>query len=571
MWAAADSAPDFDKTKLVTVALLLGAGSALALGLLPFQAGAILLGLAYGAVGMLRPRWLPGLLVLVAVLLCWEAAVQSSRIFGQGWDTWLHLGLIRRVLEHGPYPPDTNYLGHSAAPHTSLTHYIQATAWWITSLPGHTLWRASSPVVVACLAAISYFAHRELLRDRAAAALASVFYLSQKFFAVGWAVYPRVTAPALYLLTIGLLARGLRTSRPRLFLMAGLALGLTFGTHPVTGVMAILVVGSIIAIEGTRRIRRGELRALAGRSCWLLGGAAVAASAWVVGDLMALSSKTQTAPIHFALNDQLDILLRLKYVNLVPNYGLGPGLSRTWPLLLWAGPLSLGAWRALRRPRDPILLAYLVAAFGTVLIAVASPLTPFLMRVVGATYVARFVDTLPLAALAGLGLASSLPRENGSANVVLAPRIVAGSAVALCIAAVLYGLSPWDTHLVASPRDRVERPELSQLEPLIHERVVLTDKYTAYVLPYFTGAFVVWTEQNHLNPWIYDEERAIGTKAILAGKADIPQTLAFCDKYAVDFILLRRRRFAALGEKLVHSGHFARRDSDQRYFLLERL
>ena len=227
MWAAADSAPDFDKTKLVTVALLLGAGSALALGLLPFQAGAILLGLAYGAVGMLRPRWLPGLLVLVAVLLCWEAAVQSSKIFGQQYDTWLHLGLIRRVLEHGPYPPDTNYLGHSAAPRTSLTHYIQAIAWWITSLPGHTLWRASSPVVVACLVATSYFAHHELLRDRAAAALASVFYLSQKFFAVGWAVYPRVTAPALYLLTIGLLARGLRTSRPRLFLMAGLALGST--------------------------------------------------------------------------------------------------------------------------------------------------------------------------------------------------------------------------------------------------------------------------------------------------------------------------------------------------------
>jgi len=216
-----DSVSGLSKTGLVLATMALCTGSALALGLIVPSPVLLAWGTLHGVVAVVCPRCLPALLVIDTALFSWEGAIRSAEIFGQDYDTWLHLGLIRRVLEHGPYPPDTSYLGHIASPHTSLVHYLHAVAALMTELPGHTLWRAASPLVVLGLGGAAYFAHRELLQDRAAASLATIFYLSQKLFAAGYATYPRVVAPVFYLLSIGLLTRALRGRRRGIMFAAG--------------------------------------------------------------------------------------------------------------------------------------------------------------------------------------------------------------------------------------------------------------------------------------------------------------------------------------------------------------
>jgi hypothetical protein len=91
------------------------------------------------------------------------------------------------------------------------------------------------------------------------------------------------------------------------------------------------------------------------------------------------------------------------------------------------------------------------------------------------------------------------------------------------------------------------------------------------VLPYFTGAFLAWNERKHLNPWVYDAERASGARAILTGKANISEILAFCERYDVDFLLLPRKKgLAERSRVLTDSHHFEQRQSNSRYLLIER-
>ena len=286
-------------------------------------------------------------------------------------------------------------------------------------------------------------------------------------------------------------------------------------------------------------------------------------------------------PLQLQFNERLQLRLVLEYTSLLPQLGLPSSLTKTWPLLVWAGPVLVGLFRLLATPRDPVLLAYIAAAIAVPLIAIASPLTPLLVLAVTAAYAARFVEVLPLAALAGLGLASLLPhsssvarpaRSSSRTSYAVAMQGIAGAlAVSLCSTAVLHGIRPWEKELRPPPTSRIQRPELEEFEPLIHGRVVLADSRTAYVLPYFTGAFLAWNKRSHLNPWVYDAERASAARAVLTGKANISEVLAFCERYDVDFLLLPKKKgFAARSRVLTDSRHFEQRQSNSRYLLIER-
>jgi hypothetical protein len=518
----------------------------------------LLLGAFHGLVILVRPAWIPGLLALDLALIAWQSAASAPSFFTYQFDTWVHLSLIRRIVENGPFPPHPYYRQHGAAPLTSLVHHLYAAAALVSQRPIAELWRWGSPVAVTALGAAAYFAHRELFRERTAAFFAALFYLVWQYHTWGYATYPRCVAPALYFLALGLLWRALRSGGSGTSLGAGAALGLTFGVHPVTGSMGALVVAAVLGIEGVRRKLAGEGRAFAPLALRVVLGAIVAASPWLVSDALAWLERAEgnlhrTSP----QLDMLDFTLR-RLTGASPFSG--------WSFLS-GGALLLGTARLFGRTRDRLVPIYVAAAALVVVVAVCSPATDLLLKIFGPRYVVRFAYVFPLPALAGLGLSLATAGRGRVRSTVFAAGL---AAVALYTAVLFRGVEPWQLPLTAEPLPQTLRPELESLEPLLRNRVVVTNRRTAYVLPYFTGAFVAWNgSKHHANRWVYDGRRKVGTLKILGGSMSGSGLRRYCDRYAVDFILLPPR-FRGPIKYLLLTRQFRLRVVGEKFVLLER-
>jgi hypothetical protein len=144
------------------------------------------------------------------------------------------------------------------------------------------------------------------------------------------------------------------------------------------------------------------------------------------------------------------------------------------------------------------------------------------------------------------------------------------TAVALYAAILFRGVEPWQLPLTADPPPQTLRPELESLEPLLRNRVVVTNRNTAYVLPYFTGAFVAWNGfRHHANRWVYDGRRKIGTLKILGGRMSGSELRRYCDRYEVDFVLLPSKLAGPI-RYLLLTQQFRLRDDGGGFILLER-
>jgi hypothetical protein len=108
------------------------------------------------------------------------------------------------------------------------------------------------------------------------------------------------------------------------------------------------------------------------------------------------------------------------------------------------------------------------------------------------------------------------------------------------------------------------------LGDLFDQRVVLARVKDAYLLPFFTGAFVVWNPMGHSNPYAWNPERVYGARAIINGRATPAETRAYAEEFAVDFALLPESRSQII-DLLVASGAFRRRMTVPRYVVLERI
>jgi hypothetical protein len=150
-----------------------------------------------------------------------------------------------------------------------------------------------------------------------------------------------------------------------------------------------------------------------------------------------------------------------------------------------------------------------------------------------------------------------------------APRLAATAVFTLYAALLLRSGETATSRGIEHPPWQLDRPALAELEPLLEDRVVLTTRVTAYELPYFTGAYVVWNYQKHSNPWAWDPERVRGARRILKGKEGPAAIHAFCERYGVDFALLRDDSNRAL-RALLATGEFHQRLEVPGYVLLER-
>jgi hypothetical protein len=236
-------------------------------------------------------------------------------------------------------------------------------------------------------------------------------------------------------------------------------------------------------------------------------------------------------------------------------------------VFLSRGALLLGTTRLFGRNRDPLVSIYVVASALTALIAIQSPATESFLKLLGAQYVTRFAYIFPLPALAGLGLALATSGRERVRSVVFATGLVA---ISLYVAVLFRGVEPWNQPFTAHPPPQTRRPELESLEPIIRDRVVVAKRQTAYVLPYFTGAFVAWNGyESHGNRWVYDHRRRVGAKKILhGGMSDLPLQ-RYCDRYAVDFVLLPSAHRKEQ-EHLLATQQFRTRVAGKEHVLLER-
>jgi hypothetical protein len=334
----------------------------------------------------------------------------------------------------------------------------------------------------------------------------------------------------------------------------------------VTGVMSSFVVGGVLAVGAVEGARRGLGRSFLTQLAWLGSGALLVASPWIIDTFLAWQVRGSTPPIHFKWNDKLGVLLLLEFGDFGMLRRVLIRLGPSWSVVAWLSPLTAGSIRLAKRPRDPLLVAYVCTAIIVPMLAIYSPLTPILMRVVGAAYVSRFVEVLPLAALVGLGF--------GALRTVMVPSVVGrisiGTAVMLAVATMLHGLEPSRKPRLVIPRHLIHRPDLATLEPIIGGKVVLSDPQTAYVLPHFTGAFLAQNMQKHLNPWVCDPRRVKGARSILAGRATIEETLAYCQQFDVEFLLLRKDRHKSVSDELAASGQFRSMETESSYLLFER-
>jgi uncharacterized membrane protein (UPF0136 family) len=522
-----------------------------------------LLAAVHAAVLVLRPRWVPALLATDFALMAFRGFALAPMYFGKNFDTWMHLAIIRRVVENGPFPPDPFYAGYGAAPILSVVHQLYGAVVWLTGQPIDRIWLGGIPVVVVLIGAAAYFFHRELLGDAAAAFFAAMFYLVARYFEWPHANYPRVIGPTFLLLSLGLLLRGLRTDGRRLFVMAGLALGLAIAAHPITGIMSGMVVSAVLLGEWVLEGLSGRGRRFVPTVLAVAAGAAITAGPWIVYDLAAFLHKGETAPIVHDASPDLAFFLKVHYTR-IGRAGVPFGDQGVRWVVLWVLPVVLGAARLLATDCERRIRVYVTAATAVALLALWSPFTDLFVEFFGPRYAARFFYVLPFPALAGFGLVWAGRRFEG-----VGPRIAVAAVFVLYSALLLRSMESRPPVPIPHPPPQLARPELEELEPLLQDRVVLAAPTTAYELPYFTGAFVVWNAQGHSNPWAWDAERIRGASAILDGRANPAAIRAFCDRYAVEFALLSEKKIEIL-EPLLATGEFQRRVELPGHVLLER-
>jgi hypothetical protein len=442
---------------------------------------------------------------------------------------------------------------------TSLVHHVYAVMALVSQRPIAELWRWGSPVAVTALGAAAYFAHRELFRERTAALFAALFYLVWRYQTWGHATYPRCVAPALYFVALGLLWRAIRSGGSGTSLGAGAALGLTFGVHPVTGSMGALVIAAVLGIEGVRRKLAGEGHAFALLALRVVLAAAVTASPWLVSDMLGWLAKVEGNPA--GTPPAFDMV----------DFTLGK-LKDDSPFSGWAflsgGALLLGTVRLFGQTRDRLVPVYVAAAALAAAAAICSPATDLFREILGPRYVARFAYIFPLPALAGLGVSLAAVDRGRVRSTVFAASLIA---VALYTAVLFRGVEPWQRPFTADPLPLTLRPELESLEPVLRSRVVVTNRNTAYVLPYFTGAFVAWNGfRHHANRWVYDGQRKIGTLKILGGRMSGSELQSYCDRYAVEFVLLPATLAGPI-RYLLLTQQFRLRVVGEKFVLLERM
>lgn len=156
-------------------------------------------------------------------------------------------------------------------------------------LPFKVVGALAATFAVLAIHALTY----ELVRSRPAAVIAGGYALASPLLLVlGGTVLSYPFALGLAAVTLAAAARAVRTDRPRLLLVAGVASGLHFATRPLDAVV-VAVIAALHLLWAWRRRLRTLLRALP----WAVAGAVP-----LVAAVLAVNAATTGSPLRFPVH-----------------------------------------------------------------------------------------------------------------------------------------------------------------------------------------------------------------------------------------------------------------------------
>jgi len=175
-------------------------------------------------------------------------------------------------------------------------------------------------------------------------------------------------------------------------------------------------------------------------------------------------------------------------------------------------------------------------------------LTPIYMlstKIFGAWMTPRFMILLPVPLLAAMSIRHLLRFLSGRKFHLVKVTIAACALVGLFI--ILFPSVITQQIDFSKQQDSVLTPlngwdaDFAQLKPEIQGKVVLSDIWTSYFLPYYTEAYVVAIPPAHGSPFIDHEKRVADVATVFNLNTPADSIMSLLGKYDVDYLLLNLR------------------------------
>jgi hypothetical protein len=507
-------------------------------------------------------RWAYRVALATAMMgFAWASYRAAPLLLWAQSDTWVHLALTRRTLEHGWFPGDGFYVDARTPPYYSLEHILLAAVSALSGSAPHELWQPLSPVATAVTLAVTFAWLRELTGDPRMALLGTcVELLVTAPYDPPWAVplYPRAVALIPRALALLCFVRARRTGEAAWAWAAGGALGVCIATHLFIGVFTILnLVFLALAFGGvSRRLVQLPALGVALGVPWILN----AVNAWRHRETLVSELFDPTRPLF-----NRDVWTAMAGAVPLTMYRPTALFSALQYPALWVA-VGVGlSWclAALLTRQTTVTERYVLwSTLGTALLL----FTPMygVALAVGGVWSMRLVQVVPVALLAGLGIVRAIdvgwriPAATWRVVylLVVATLLVLGASHTLrdvqrradywAFWSAAKGIAPFgDWHIGQRLDRRGGRP-----------RVVLSDPTSSYLLPYTIGSYVVAMPAAHGSAYVDHSTRNRAVMRAFNPKTPTPELLAILDMYGVDAVAV-----AELNEwpTKTHSDRFVRR------------
>lgn len=490
-------------------------------------------------------------IALNSILITLAVWLTRQHIYNIGYDTWMHLALIQRGVADGLFAGDPYYVGFPTPPHYSVVDIFCILLSKALHIAPHLLWGNLSPIFATLIFLSFIWWYKELIGDPVLGWLAGLLFIVSIAGEWHYAIYPRNAALILFALSHLFYFQSVRTKKDKYILYTGISIGLCIMSHLFAGIMCLISLVAYIfvnwlveKIHRRPRMKLADLRCLASIPIGL-----VVASPWLIVFGKQALMHDEASISHYSLPGS-NIEAKIPgwtYTCYKPDL-----FWKAFPTLLWllAGlGLLICLYQVIRGNYKPHHVFLLSAAVIPVLV-LFTPLYSPIVNTFGEWMPSRFMKIVPVPALTALSggaifqLLFSLRTKHRKQSIV-----IRSSGILLGFIAMLIVIPPSieiqkNLHLV---RNQVLAPldtwdsDFHELEGILKNKVVLTDPWTSYFLPYYTEAFTVAIPAAHGSPYINHEARLADVSAMLNPQTTIADRHELLDRYRVDYVMLNLR------------------------------
>ncbi len=484
--------------------------------------------------------------LIIAIVTC-AAFASRKLIYNIGYDTWMHLSLIQNGIEKGLFPGEPYYAHLSTPPHYSLVDIIHSALSFIFGIRPHILWGIASPFLLAMIGIATFYWVKELTQDAKIGLVAMIFALFAASITWHYATYPRNTAIIFYAYAHLFYFRCLRNRRIRDAILSGVFFGLCIMTHLFTGVACLLSLLSYVVIKFVVDVAsKRSLRQFISYAQFIyIPVGFVVASPWLILYTHQFFTRESSSPAHYQMLHQDNLLATIggtKLFSFKRELFFDSYHNLLW--ILAAIGLLICLYKIIKNNSEDFHV-FLIATAITPMLILLTPLYMVSTKIFGAWMTPRFMQILPvpiLAALAIRGILTTLTKDPFRIlKTIAAAGALLGVFVILFIPVVAQQM---DLHRqqngVLTPLDGWDA-DFDEMKEMIKGKVVLSDIWTSYFLPYYTGAYVVAIPAAHGSPFVDQEKRTADIALALNPATSFSTVMELLKKYEVEYLLLNLR------------------------------